>query len=139
MMKCACVNSGSVILQSSSSSSIRFQFQFQQQRYLNLVRSHSLSSFSLNVTPHNTEELQLSSFSNDAVLLPIQEQEQEQSSPPTPDEDKFTTKLKKKKKDQNNDDNSNNIDNRFKLRNGKEVRFIHTFQFTFSLSSISFY
>lgn len=138
MMKCACVNGGgSAILQSSSSSSsssIRFQFQQQRyyhhhhhhQRYLNLLRSRSLSSFSLNVTPHNTEELQLSSssssssFSNDAVLLPIQEQE-EQSSPPTPDEDKATTKLKKKKKDQNHDDNSNNIDNRFKLRNGREV------------------
>lgn len=130
MMKCACVNGGgSAILQSSSSSSIRFQFQQQRyyhhhhhhQRYLNLLRSRSLSSFSLNVTPHNTEELQLSSsFSNDAVLLPIQEQE-EQSSPPTPDEDKATTKLKKKKKDQTNNDNSNNIDNRFKLRNGREV------------------
>ncbi|AES59578.1 putative nucleoside-triphosphate phosphatase [Medicago truncatula] len=122
MMRCACVNGGSVILQpSSSSSTIRFQFQ-QQQRYLNLVRSHSLSSFSLNVTPHNTEQLQLSSsFSNDAVLLPIQEQEQQQSSPPTPDEDKSTTKLKKKKKDKNDDDNSSNIDNRFKLRNGREV------------------
>lgn len=129
MMKCACVNGGgSAILQSSSSSSIRFQFQQQRyyhhhQRYLNLLRSRSLSSFSLNVTPHNTEELQLSSssssssFSNDAVLLPIQEQEA-QSSPPTPDEDKATTKLKKKKKDQNHDDN---IDNRFKLRNGREV------------------
>lgn len=139
-MRCACVNGGSVILQpSSSSSTIRFQFQ-QQQRYLNLVRSHSLSSFSLNVTPHNTEQLQLSSsFSNDAVLLPIQEQEQQQSSPPTPDEDKSTTKLKKKKKDKNDDDNSSNIDNRFKLRNGREVRSFIPFQFSISLTSISFY
>ncbi|KAK2398206.1 GTP-binding protein OBGC, chloroplastic [Trifolium repens] len=134
MKTCACFN-GSIILHSFNS------IQFQQQRYLhhylNLpsfpIRSLSSSSpLSLKAIPRNIED-ELSSSSNDTVLplnqnSPIQFQPPPQNDeaplPPTSvvlsDEDKVTTKLKKKK-EQNDDDSSSNFNNRFKLRNGKEV------------------
>ncbi|CAK8569658.1 unnamed protein product [Lathyrus sativus] len=133
MMKtCACLYTPSF----SSSSSLpllpsTILFQQQQQRYhhfLNLpFRSLSSSTLSLNATPREIE-LHLSS-SNDAVQNPTIEFEtplhNQESSPPTPlvlsGEDKTTNNNKLKKKKDLNDDNSSNFDNRFKLRNGKEV------------------
>ncbi|CAL5205870.1 unnamed protein product [Lathyrus oleraceus] len=122
MMKtCAC-------LHTSSSSSLpllpsTFLFQQQQLRYHHFLNFRSLS---LNATPRQIQ-LQLSS-SNDAVLSQNPTPPHiEEPPPPTPlvlsGEDKTTNnnnnKLKKKK--DLNDDNSSNFDNRFKLRNGKEV------------------
>ncbi|PNX81278.1 GTPase HflX-like protein, partial [Trifolium pratense] len=81
--------------------------------------------------PRNIEA-ELSS-SND-VVLPLNQNtstefqpplQNEEAPPPTPfvlsDEDKVVTTKLKKKKEQNDDNSSSNIDNRFKLRNGKEV------------------
>lgn len=127
MKTCACFN-GSIILHSFNS----VQFQQQQQRYLHhYLNLPSFSIRSLKAIPRNIEA-ELSS-SNDAVLplnqnSPIQFQPppQNDEAPPPPtsvvlsDEDKVTTKLKKKK-EQNDDDSSSNFNNRFKLRNGKEV------------------
>ncbi|WJX09276.1 hypothetical protein P8452_00127 [Trifolium repens] len=125
MKTCACFN-GSIILHSFNS------IQFQQQRYLHhYLNLPSFSIRSLKAIPRNIEA-ELSS-SNDAVLplnqnSPIQfqppPQNEEAPLPPTSvvlsDEDKVTTKLKKKK-EQNDDNSSRNFDDRFKLRNGKEV------------------
>jgi hypothetical protein len=154
MKTCACFN-GSIILHSFNS----VQFQQQQQRYLhhylNLpsfpIRSLSSSSpLSLKAIPRNIEA-ELSSSSNDTVLplnqnSPVQfqppPQNEEAPLPPTSvvlsDEDKVTTKLKKKK-EQNDDNSSRNFDDRFKLRNGKEVHksFIFlNFQFQFQFHSL---
>jgi hypothetical protein len=150
MKTCACFN-GSIILHSFNS--IQFQQQ-QQQRYLHHYLNlpsfpiHSLSSsspLSLKAIPRNIED-ELSSSSNDTVLplnqnSPIQFQPPPQNDeaplPPTSvvlsDEDKVTTKLKKKK-EQNDDDSSSNFNNRFKLRNGKEVHksYFSIFNFNFS-------
>jgi hypothetical protein len=129
MKTCACFN-GSIILHSFNS--IQFQQQQQQQRYLHhYLNLPSFSIRSLKAIPRNIEA-ELSS-SNDAVLplnqnTPVQfqspPQNEEAPLPPTSvvlsDEDKVTTKLKKKK-EQNDDDSSSNFNNRFKLRNGKEV------------------
>ncbi|KAK2452347.1 GTP-binding protein OBGC, chloroplastic [Trifolium repens] len=125
MKTCACFN-GSIILHSFNS------VQFQQQRYLHhYLNLPSFSIRSLKAIPRNIEA-ELSS-SNDAVLplnqnTPVQfqspPQNEEAPLPPTSvvlsDEDKVTTKLKKKK-EQNDDNSSSNFDDRFKLRNGKEV------------------
>lgn len=130
MMKtCAC-------LHTSSSSSLpllpsTFLFQQQQLRYHHFLNFRSLS---LNATPREIQ-LQLSS-SNDAVLSqnPTPPHIQEPP-PPTPlvlsGEDKTTNNNKLKKKKDLNDDNSSNFDNRFKLRNGKEVSDFQFFQFRF--------
>jgi hypothetical protein len=125
MKTCACFN-GSIILHSFNS--IQFQQRYLHHHYINVP---SLSIRSLKAIPRNIEA-ELSS-SNDAVLplnqnTPIEFQpplQNEDAPSPTPvvlsDEDKVTTKLKKKK-EQNDDDSSSNFNNRFKLRNGKEVR-----------------
>ncbi|CAJ2675652.1 unnamed protein product [Trifolium pratense] len=123
MKTCTCLNS-----------SIQFQRRYLH-HYLNLtsfpIRYLSSLPFSLKAIPRNIEA-ELSS-SNDAVLplnqnTPIQFQpplQNEEAPPPTPfvlsDEDKVVTTKLKKKKEQNDDNSSSNIDNRFKLRNGKEV------------------
>ncbi|MCI41239.1 hypothetical protein A2U01_0062472, partial [Trifolium medium] len=100
----------------------------------------------LKAIPRNIEA-ELSS-SNDAVLhlnqnppIEFQPPPQNEEAPPSTsvvlsDEDKVTTKLKKKK-EQNDDNSSSNFDNRFKLRNGKEVHksyfSIFNFNFNFTL------
>ncbi|XP_004499203.1 uncharacterized protein [Cicer arietinum] len=126
MRTCACLHA-SLILHSS------LQFQFQQQRYrhyLNLpsfspIRSLFLShtpTTSLNVIPRDIEVELSSSDSNDVVLSinenPTIEPHSELEQVPPSNEVKST---KHKKKKEQNDDNSTNLDNRFKLRNGKQV------------------
>ncbi|KAL5072066.1 hypothetical protein RYX36_022953 [Vicia faba] len=98
-----------------------------QQQHFHHFRSLSSSTLSLNATPRDIE-LQFSS-SNDTVQNPTIEfetpQHNEESPPPTPlflpGEDNKTTNSKLRKKKDLNEDNSSNFDNRFKLRNGKEV------------------
>lgn len=135
MRTCACLHA-SLILHSS------LQFQFQQQRYrhyLNLpsfspIRSLFLShtpTTSLNVIPRDIEVELSSSDSNDVVLSinenPTIEPHSELEQVPPSNEVKST---KHKKKKEQNDDNSTNLDNRFKLRNGKQVRTLSIFNFT---------
>ncbi|XP_058725335.1 uncharacterized protein LOC131596629 [Vicia villosa] len=127
MMKiCACLHTSSYY--SSSLPLPPSTIQLQQHRFHHFLnfpfRSLSSSTLSLHATPREIE-LHLSS-SNDTVLSQNPTPPQlEESPPPTPlvlsGEDNKTTNNKLKKKKNQNDDNSTNFDDRFKLRNGKEV------------------
>lgn len=147
MMKtCACFHTSSY---SSSLPLLPSTIQFQQQRFHHFLnfpfRSLSSSILSLHATPREIE-LHLSS-SNDTVLsqnpttvydTPPQ---LEESPPPSPlvlsGDDNKTTNNKLKKKKNQNDDNTTNFDDRFKLRNGKEVTDFH-FSISISYYSILF-